>query len=176
VVDVDERVNEAVPAGPFRAWLRDAVPEASGDVAVEPLAGGASNLTFRVRVGRADWVLRRPPLGLVLATANDMAREHTVQRALAGTDVPVPRIVAWCDDDSVIGAPFYLMDWLDGVVYADAAAAAHLTESEARAAAHALVDVLATLHTVDPAAAGLGEFGRPQGFLARQVRRWSTQW
>jgi aminoglycoside phosphotransferase (APT) family kinase protein len=179
VVDVDERVSEAVPAGPFRAWLRDAVPGAPGDVVVEPLAGGASNLTFRVRApgpDGADWVLRRPPLGPVLATANDMAREHTVQRALAATDVPVPRIVAWCDDDSVIGAPFYLMEWLDGVVYADAAAAAHLTESEARAAAHALVDVLAALHTVDPLAVGLAEFGRPQGFLERQLRRWSTQW
>jgi aminoglycoside phosphotransferase (APT) family kinase protein len=183
LVDVDERVSEAVPAEPFRSWLRDTVPEASNDVVVERLSGGASNLTFRVRVGADgaadgghEWVLRRPPLGQVLATANDMAREHTVQRALAATDVPVPRIVAWCDDDTVIGAPFYLMEWLDGVVYADAAAAAHLTESEARAAAHGLVDVLAALHTVDPDAVGLTGFGRPHGFLERQLRRWSTQW
>jgi aminoglycoside phosphotransferase (APT) family kinase protein len=181
LADVDERVSEAVPVEPFWAWLRATVPGTSGDVAVERLSGGSSNLTFRVRVGvdggePHEWVLRRPPLGLVLATANDMSREHTVQRALAGTDVPVPRIVAWCDDDGVIGAPFYLMEWLDGVVYSDAAAAAHLTESEARAASHGLVDVLARLHTVDPTAVGLGSFGRPQGFLERQVRRWSTQW
>jgi aminoglycoside phosphotransferase (APT) family kinase protein len=180
--DIDERVSEAVPPEPFRAWLRAAVPGLSEDVTVEPLSGGASNLTFRVRVGGVgeagghDWVLRRPPLGQVLATANDMTREHTVQRALAGTDVPVPRIVAWCDDDRVIGAPFYLMEWLDGVVYSDAETAAHLTESEARAASHGLVDVLARLHTVDPAAVGLADFGRPRGFLERQLRRWATQW
>jgi aminoglycoside phosphotransferase (APT) family kinase protein len=99
-----------------------------------------------------------------------------VQAALAGTDVPVPRVVAHCDDPDVIGAPFYLMGRLDGVVYADADAVSHLTPADARAATDELVDVLARLHAVDPAAVGLADLGRPSGFLERQLRRWKTQW
>lgn len=167
---------EAVPAEPFEAWLRATVEDVSGEVVVEPLTGGASNLTFLVHDDRHQWVLRRPPLGPVLATASDMVREHTVQRAVATTAVPVPGVVAWCDDDSVIGAPFYVMDWLDGAVYSDADSASHLTETQARDASYELVDVLARLHAIDPTAIGLSELGRPSGFLERQLRRWSTQW
>jgi aminoglycoside phosphotransferase (APT) family kinase protein len=105
-----------------------------------------------------------------------MNREYRVQSALQPTDVPVsPQVVA-CIDDSVIGAPFYLMGFLDGVVYDDADAVAHLSEAESRAAAFELVDVLARLHAVDFDQVGLGDFGRPAGYLARQVKRWQTQW
>jgi aminoglycoside phosphotransferase (APT) family kinase protein len=124
-------------------------------------------------------VLRRPPLSHVLATAHDVGREYRVQSALGAAvtcGVPVPRMVAWCDDDSVIGAPFYVMEWLDGIVYTDADAVAHLSERDAGAATDRLVDVLAALHEVDVDAVGLGDLGRRNGFLARQVARWRTQW
>jgi aminoglycoside phosphotransferase (APT) family kinase protein len=149
------------------------------DITIEQVSGGSSNLTFRVRSsggGDIDWILRRPPMSHVLATANDMKREWTVQQALHGTDVPVPRVVRTCDDESVIGAPFYLMERLDGIVFNDASDVGHLDEAQSLACAHELVDVLARLHSVDPQAVGLGDFGRPAGFVERQVRRWLTQW
>lgn len=169
-------VEDAVPNAALSTWVHEHVDGATGPLVVEHLSGGSSNLTFRVRDDANDWVLRRPPTGRLLATANDMGREHTVQAALVGTDVPVAAPVAWCADPDVIGAPFYLMQRLDGIVYDDADAVAHLTEAEAARAADELVDVLARLHAVDPVAVGLGDFGKPQGFLARQVARWQTQW
>jgi len=169
-------VEEAVPSGPLGAWIAANVESAQGAVRVDQLAGGSSNLTFRVRDDANDWVLRRPPLRHVLATAHDMAREHTVQAALQGTDVPVAPQVALCDDKSVIGAPFYLMQRLDGVVYDDVDAVAGITEEQALGATYELADVLAHLHTTDYEAVGLGEFGRPAGFMARQLSRWQKQW
>jgi len=143
---------------------------------VVQIAGGSSNLTFGVSDGKHEWVLRRPPLRHVLATAHDMGREHRVQSALERTDVPVAAQVAGCDDESVIGAPFYMMERLDGVVYDDVDATASLTEEQGRAASFELMDVLARLHAVDFDAVGLGDFGRPAGYLERQVKRWQTQW
>jgi aminoglycoside phosphotransferase (APT) family kinase protein len=104
-----------------------------------------------------------------------MQREYTVLSALAPTPVPVPRTLAYCADPAVIGAPFYLMEKVDGVIYRDAAALRQLDATAGQALGHALADTLAALHTVDPAAVGLAEFGHPEGFLGRQVRRWSKQ-
>ena len=169
-------VADAVPPERLGPWIADQVPGTSGTVEVTQLAGGSSNLTFRVRDGEHDWVLRRPPLHGVLATAHDMGREHRVQAALAATDVPVAGQVAECTDDSVIGAPFYLMQRLDGVVYDDVEAVAGITDAQSLDASYELADVLARLHAVDPDAVGLGDFGRPAGYLTRQVTRWQTQW
>ena len=169
-------VEEAVPSAALGAWIAANVESAQGPVRVDQLAGGSSNLTFRVRDDANDWVLRRPPLRHVLATAHDMTREHTVQAALQGTDVPVASQVALCADESVIGAPFYLMQRLDGVVYDDVDAVADITEEQALDATNELADVLAHLHTTDYEAVGLGEFGRPAGFMARQLSRWQKQW
>lgn len=138
---------------------------------------GMSNLTYVVSSAAGDVVLRRPPTGSVLPTAHDMTREHKVLSGLSGTPVPVPRPLALCTDRDVLGAPFYVMQHVDGVIvsrglppgFADSAA-------DRRALAWGLVDVLADLHAVDPAAVGLAEFGRPEGFLARQVSRWTRQW
>lgn len=171
-----EAEDGAVPVERFGAWMSAVMPDVTGRVQVDPLAGGSSNLTFRIRAGARDLVLRRPPLGRVLETANDVLREHRVQSALAGTGVPVPTMVARCDDTDVIGAPFYLMEMLDGVVYADAGAVSHLGHDDARDATYELVDVLARLHAVDAHQVGLGDLGRPAGFAARQVRRWRKQW
>jgi aminoglycoside phosphotransferase (APT) family kinase protein len=120
-------------------------------------------------------VLRRPPLGHVLATAHDMGREFRVISALAPTDVPVPGTLLLCADDSVLGAPFYLMERVEGVVLRDRAQTDPLGAGRRRALADAMMDTLAALHRVEPAAVGLGDFGRPDGFLERQVRRWSKQ-
>ena len=171
-----EQVADAVPVGPLGAWIAANVPAASGRVVVTHLSGGSSNLTFRVRDGDHDWVLRRPPVGAFLATANDMGREYRVQSGLNRCDFPVPTTVAMCDDESVIGVPFYLMEFVDGVVYADSSAVEGFSVTEAVAATDELIDVLARLHAVDFDAVGLGDLGRPQGFLQRQVDRWCTQW
>lgn len=139
------------------------------------LAGGLSNLTYVVSDGAREWVVRRPPLGHVLATAHDMTREHRVIDALYDSPVPVPEVYALCEDPGVIGAPFYVMALVEGTTYAAASQLETIGPERTRAVVDRLVDTLADLHAVDPEGAGLGGFGRPQGFLARQVRRWRTQ-
>ncbi len=141
------------------------------------IAGGKSNLTYRVDSAAGSAVLRRPPLGHVLPTAHDMVREHTVMSGLAGTAVPVPRMLHLCTDAAVLGQPFYVMERVEGHVCRDALPAGYADRPEQRrAVGEGLVDVLADLHAVDPQAVGLGSFGRPDGYLGRQVRRWVTQW
>jgi aminoglycoside phosphotransferase (APT) family kinase protein len=120
-------------------------------------------------------VLRRPPLGHVLATAHDMAREHRVISALAGSPVPVPAVVVACADPGVLGAPFYLMQRVEGDVVRTEQQLLAVPEPAREPLAHHLVDTLAALHAVDPAGVGLADFGRPEGFLDRQVRRWGQQ-
>ncbi|HEV2635977.1 MAG TPA: phosphotransferase family protein [Actinocrinis sp.] len=147
----------------------------AGPLSGAVIAGGRSNLTYAVTDGAQRWAVRRPPLGHVLATAHDMGREYRVMSALAPTAVPVPETVAYCADPDVIGAPFYVMQYVDGAVYRLAEDTADLAPDRRAAMTDALVDVLAALHEVDPAAVGLADFGRPDGFLERQVRRWKTQ-
>ena len=160
----------------FRRWYDDQQPgEIAGDLSAEVIAGGRSNLTYTVTDGTSDWIVRRPPLGHVQATAHDMGREYTAMSALAGTDVPVPRTYAHCDDPEVLGAPFYVMERVDGVAIRTARELDERGTDRTEAIAGRLIDVLAALHAVDPAEVGLSEFGRPQGFLERQVRRWGKQ-
>jgi aminoglycoside phosphotransferase (APT) family kinase protein len=157
-------------------YLRSRVPDLAAEpLSAELIAGGRSNLTYRVCAGGTEFVLRRPPLGHVLATAHDMAREHRVISALAGTPVPVPEAIALCEDPEPLGAPFYLMSHLPGTVYRDPAQTGPLGADGRRALADAMVDTLAALHRVDPDAVGLADFGHPEGYLARQVRRWAGQ-
>jgi aminoglycoside phosphotransferase (APT) family kinase protein len=137
--------------------------------------GGRSNLTYAVTDGENRWVLRRPPLGHVLPTAHDMAREHTVLTALSRAGYPVPAPVLLCTDPEPIGAPFYLMQHVDGTIYRDPAALGAIGPQRLHALTLALVDNLADLHALDPVAIGLGDFGRPEGFNERQVRRWKKQ-
>ena len=138
-------------------------------------AGGRSNLTYAITDGTDRWVLRRPPLGHVLPTAHDMAREHRVLDALSAAGFPVPRPVLLCTDPDPIGAPFYLMEYVDGAIYTDAGKLTALGPDAVRALVLSLVDTLADLHALDPAAIGLAGFGRPEGFNERQVRRWKKQ-
>jgi aminoglycoside phosphotransferase (APT) family kinase protein len=143
---------------------------------IELIAGGRSNLTYRVDLGSSRLVLRRPPLGHVLPTAHDMSREFRVLTALHGTDIPVPAPVAICADADVIGAPFYLMEYVDGVVLRTREDGEGLTPGQARQLSERLVEMLAAIHGVDIAATGLTGFGRPEGYLARQLARWQRQW
>ena len=162
-VALESYLHRAAPgtlAGPLRAQL---------------VAGGRSNLTYVLDDGRSRWVLRRPPLGHVLETAHDMGREYRVMAALDGTDVPVPHMVTLCADPAVLGAPFYVMSFVDGTVYRTEAQLAEVSPAAAEELADDLVDVLARLHAIDPAAVGLGDLGRSEGYLERQVRRWGKQ-
>ena len=147
-----------------------------GELAGELIAGGKSNLTFRITDGTSAWALRRPPLAHVLPTAHDMVREFTVISALKNTDVPVAPAVALCTDAEVLGAQFYLMDFIDGIVLDKPELLSELDPAAATRSCELLMDTLVDLHEVDPASVGLAEFGRPEGFLARQVRRWHQQW
>jgi len=147
----------------------------SGELTATMFAGGRSNLTYAVTDGTDRWVLRRPPLGHVLPTAHDMAREHRVLAALSAAGFPAPRPVLYCPDVEVIGAPFYLMEHVDGAIHRDVTALEALGPAAMRTLVLSLVDTLADLHALDPAAIGLADFGRPEGFNERQVRRWKKQ-
>jgi aminoglycoside phosphotransferase (APT) family kinase protein len=157
------------------AWFADHIPGARPTLQATLIAGGKSNLTYVVSDGLGEWIVRRPPLGHVLATAHDMAREYRVMSALHDTDVPVPRTYALCRDDAVLGAEFYVMERCAGTPYRHAWQLAELGEQRTRAISTGLVGALAALHAIDPATVGLADFGRPEGFLARQVQRWKKQ-
>ncbi|MEU7149686.1 phosphotransferase family protein [Streptomyces sp. NPDC045456] len=146
-----------------------------GPLDAELIEGGRSNLTYRVTDGTDRWVVRRPPLGHVLATAHDMGREFRVISALHPTAVPVPEALLLCEDEEVLGAPFYVMELVEGVPYRTAEQLAGLGPERTRGVVLSLVDTLVALHAVDPAAVGLDGFGRPDGFLERQLRRWGKQ-
>ncbi len=160
----------------FAAWFNGACPgEITGPLSGRLLAGGRSNLTYEVSDGTHHWVVRRPPLGHVLATAHDMGREYRVITALRDTSVPVALTYALCTDPAVIGAPFYVMSRVDGIPYRTREEIAPLGPVRTKAIAWRMIETLALLHAVSPAAVGLADFGRPDGFLARQVRRWKKQ-
>jgi len=149
----------------------------AGDLRAELIAGGRSNLTFLVFDDASKWVLRRPPLHGLTPSAHDMAREYRVVAALAGTPVPVARAVTMRNDDSVLGAPFQMVDHVDGRVVRTAAELAALGDQTViDNCIDALIKALSDLHAVDPYAVGLGDFGKPDGYLERQVRRWGSQW
>ncbi|MFI1578527.1 phosphotransferase family protein [Embleya sp. NPDC020630] len=146
------------------------------ELRVQALAGGSSNPTYRVCGGGVDLVLRTPPRRGGLPTAHDMDREYRFQAALAGGAVPVAPMVALCPDPAVIGVPFYLMGRLDGVVYGRAESVRGLAADTAAAVGGELARTLARLHAVDPVAAGLGDYARPEPYPVRQLRRWRRQW
>jgi aminoglycoside phosphotransferase (APT) family kinase protein len=169
-------------------WLvENDLPGGGQALTVELITGGRSNLTYRVTAraaaepGAAEpavtrMVLRRPPLGHVLPTAHDMSREYRVLSALHGTAVPVARPVVLCQDADVIGAPFYLMEWVDGAVFRSSEDAKILTPAQTGLVSERFVEMLATIHGLDVEAVGLGGFGKPAGYMARQLARWQRQW
>jgi aminoglycoside phosphotransferase (APT) family kinase protein len=148
----------------------------TGELSGQVLAGGKSNLTYRITDGTSSWALRRPPLAHVLPTAHDMRREFRVINGLRGTAVPVPDAIALCEDPEVLGAQFYVMGFVDGLVLDKQPVLDAITHEQAHGCCELLMATLADLHAVDPESVGLGDFGRPEGFLARQMKRWHQQW
>jgi aminoglycoside phosphotransferase (APT) family kinase protein len=158
-------------------WLERNIPGVRGPFSFELIAGGRSNMTFEVTdaAGR-KLVLRRPPMSHVLASAHDMGREHRIISALADTPVPVPETLGYCEDDSVNERPFYVMDFVDGLILRSKDdTAARFDEAGRRGIGENLVDVLAAIHAVDVDAVGLGTLARKEGYIARQLKRWNGQ-
>ncbi|MDX1382846.1 MAG: phosphotransferase family protein [Thermoanaerobaculia bacterium] len=160
------------------AWFEAEIEGSRAPLRFTRIKGGHSNLTFRVDDATgAAYVLRRPPLGTLLATAHDMAREYRIITSLAPTSVPVAPTLGLCEDDTVTGAPFYVMRFVEGHVVDTADVADQVLDAPARRRlGERVVDVLADLHAVDPDAVGLGDLGKKQDYLARQLKRWRTQW
>jgi aminoglycoside phosphotransferase (APT) family kinase protein len=168
---------KGVEVEPVTAWFEANIPGATGPLSFELIAGGHSNLTYGVTDASGHhFVLRRPPLGQVLATAHDMGREHKIIAALGPTDVPVAPALGLCTDLDVNGAPFYVMDFVDGRVLRDGAAAREISEAARTNASHSIADTLARIHAVDPDAVGLGDLGKKEDYIARQLKRWYGQW
>ena len=161
----------------FSRWAADALPGTASPFTAEVIAGGQSNITAHVRDSSGhDLVVRRPPLHGVLPTAHDMGREHRIIAALGPTPVPVPEALAYCDDPDVIGAPFYVMSYVDGIVLHDGETAVTQLDEAARAhSGESLVDALVALHAVDVDAVGLGDLARRDALVARQLKRWHAQ-
>ncbi len=167
---------EGIDRDPVTAWISSTVAHAEPPFGFELIAGGRSNLTYRVtdRAGQS-FALRRPPVSHVLPTAHDMKREYTVIGALGPTGVPVPRVFGLCTDVAVNGAPFYLMSFVEGHILRDERAASQISEASRARAGDSLIDTLAQLHSVDVDAIGLGDFARRDGYIARQLKRWHGQ-
>ena len=169
--------SAGINAENLTSWMLARVPTLSPPLRFELITGGLSNLTYTVTDSAGNrWVLRRPPLGHVLATAHDMGREFRIISALSGTAVPVAPVIGFCDDDEVNGAPFYVMEFVDGVIARDRDAGSVLS-LEARAnAGKSLIEVLAEIHSIDVDAVGLGDLGRKESYVERQLSRWQRQW
>ena len=168
---------EGIDGEAVTAWLRQRIDGLTPPLAFELIAGGHSNLTYRVTdAGGAAYVLRRPPLGHVLESAHDMAREHRIVSALAETDVPVPRTFGLCEDVAVNGAPFYVMEFVVGVVPHDAERTATIPTPDRRRVGEHIIRVLGNLHLIEPDDVGLGDLARREAYLERQLKRWTRQW
>lgn len=157
-------------------YLRSLGIDRDGVLRAEFISGGRSNLTFRVYDDKSDWLVRRPPLHGITPSAHDMAREFRVIAALQDTPVPVARAIALCEDESVLGAPFQVVEFVAGQVVRRRAQLEAFSHTVIDGCVEALIQVLVDLHRVDPDAVGLGDFGKPHGYLERQVRRWGSQW
>ena len=170
--------TDGISHEPLEKWFLERVPELSPPLHYEVIHGGMSNLTYLVSDQEGSrWVLRRPPLGKRLASAHDMGREVKIVTALADTEVPVPPVVGYCEDEEVTGAPFYVMEFVEGPVLRSPDQVAQFPESsQRREIGMNLVDTLASIHAVDPDQVGLGDLGRRDGYVERQLKRWEGQW
>jgi aminoglycoside phosphotransferase (APT) family kinase protein len=171
------RAGEELSLERLQSYLRQHVPDGAGTLRVEQFPHGHSNLTYLVSWGGHEWVLRRPPFGNVVKSAHDMGREFRVLSKLHAMYPPAPRPLIFCDDDTVLGAPFYLMERRRGIIFRKSPPAGwSLDPNTMRQLCVALIDNLARLHALDYRAAGLGELGKPDGYVARQVHGWSKRY
>jgi aminoglycoside phosphotransferase (APT) family kinase protein len=171
-------VPDGIDSGEIEKWFEANVSSAEPPLRFQKISGGHSNLTYEVADANGRrWALRRPPLGKRLGSAHDMGREHKVVSALAGTDVPVAEIAGYSADDSVNGAPFYVMEFLDGpILRGQAEAEKHFDEAERAAIGDRVADTLVDIHAVDVDSVGLGDLGKREDYVARQLHRWQKQW
>jgi aminoglycoside phosphotransferase (APT) family kinase protein len=170
------REGETLDAGKLADFLFARLPDASGPVEVAQFRHGHSNLTYLVRVGGREFVLRRPPFGNRVKSAHDMGREFHVLDKLCGVYPPAPRPLVYCDDESILGCPFYVMERRRGVILRGGPAVPSPDPATLRDVSGALVDSLAVLHAIDPNAAGLADLGRPEGYVGRQIAGWSKRY
>jgi aminoglycoside phosphotransferase (APT) family kinase protein len=177
VVGVTTTNAEALDLSALTRHLAGVGVARQGQLRAELISGGRSNLTYLIFDDVSTWVLRRPPFHGVTPSAHDMSREYLVVSALASTDIPVARPVTMCQDESVLGAPFTLVEYVVGqVIRTQTELDAIGSDSVVRDCAYGLIDVLAALHQVDPVSVGLGDWARSDGYLQRQIRRWGSQW
>jgi len=169
-------VVKGIEEKPVTAWLSDRVHNLSTPLEFELITGGHSNLTYRVADGDGrKWVLRRPPLGHVLAGAHDMVREHRLLSSLATSEVPVPSVVGLCTDAAINGADFYVTDFVEGHVLRDQDSAAEVPTAQRPTVGRELVAALAAIHSVDLESTNLADLGKREDYVARQLRTWLRQ-
>jgi aminoglycoside phosphotransferase (APT) family kinase protein len=175
---MSEEATDGIDVAGVTAWFEETVEAIETPLEFERISGGRSNLTYRVTDAAGHrWALRRPPLGQRLASAHDMGREYRIISALAETAVPVAPAVGLSADDSVNGAPFYVMDWVDGPILRSIDQAGEFPdEDERRAIGERVVDTLVAIHAIDPDEVGLGELAKKEDYVARQLHRWHGQW
>lgn len=173
----DVREADALDTEALTAYLTDTIDGLSGELAVKQFGGGASNLTYQLTLGGREMILRRPPSGTKPKSGHDMAREFKVLSHLQGHFAPAPKPLVFCNDHSVIGAEFYVMEKLSGIIVRrDLPKGMDLSEDDAGTLCRNLVGTLAELHQVDFAAAGLSELGKPEGYVGRQVSGWNGRY
>ena len=170
-------MTEGIEEVRVTGWMKGQIPDLEAPMSFELITGGHSNLTYRCQdISGKAFVLRRPPLGHVLESAHDMGREHKIIDALQGSKVPVPKTYGLCRDKSINGADFYLMGFVDGNVLNDSVSGLTIDASDRAALGKHVIHILCDLHAVDIDAVGLGDLGRKEAYLARQLNRWSKQW
>lgn len=171
------REGEELDTTKLEAWLRDSLPELTGELSVAQFPGGASNLTYLIKLGETQLVLRRPPFGANIASAHDMGREYRVLSKLNAVFAQAPKPLAYCEDESVMGAPFYVMQRIEGIILRrEMPKDLALGEAACQQLSESLIDTLFNLHNVDYEAAGLADLGKPEGYVARQISGWDGRW
>lgn len=174
---IDVRPGEELDLGRLEPWLRKALPEAEGPLTIRQFGGGHANLTYLLGIGGTEYVLRRPPIGPVAASAHDMAREHRILSRLWKAYPLAPRSLLHCTDENLIGSEFHILERRHGIVIRKGESAKVLENpANARGVSEVLVDALADLHLADADACGLGDLGHPEGFMERQVSGWTGRW
>jgi aminoglycoside phosphotransferase (APT) family kinase protein len=168
---------DGIDAKNVTKWFLENIPGVVPPLSFELIAGGRSNLTYKViDADKEGFVLRRPPLGHVLESAHDMGREFKIIHSLGPTDLPVAPALGLCKDKSVNGADFYVMKFVKGRVYTDSIDAVDIPEDQRMALGYNVFENLVRLHNINPDDVGLGDLGKKEDYVARQVRRWTKQW
>jgi aminoglycoside phosphotransferase (APT) family kinase protein len=171
------RSDERLETTRLEPWLRENLPDTQGPFELAQFGGGHANLTYLISFGKSEYVLRRPPLGPIAPSSHDMTREHRVLKDLWQVFPLAPRSYIVCEDEAIIGAPFHVMERRHGIVIRTELLEGYDWTPELNARVGAMIiDALAGLHCVNPADAGLGDLGRPEGFARRQLTGWSTRW